>query len=130
MRKYINLIESITERIVYHGTSQENWRKMPKAGDLYVATKREVAEAYAREWEDEGETPLLVIIDLDAVAQVAGVAMEPNWETVEQYASGHWGTPTKPADDLTWEDTAKMNGTFVISGFNEACKKIVSIEEI
>jgi hypothetical protein len=111
---------------VYHGTSAERWADT-KPGDLYVTIDPESAERYAQEWAEEDETPLVLRIDGDALAAL-GLECQPNWETVEQYEGGSWGDPLgKPASNLTWQDTLKLNGTFCIARFTHAHKSAVDV---
>lgn len=111
--------------MVYHGTSQERWADSTpnQWRDLYVTDDLHIAVKYASEWLDNGETPLVLALDLDAVMALP-VTLVPNEENVEQCANGHWLGVTKPIDELTWRDTRAMSGTFAIRDFSHEHKSI------
>lgn len=122
MREYITLIEmaAMVPKFVYHGTSYEQWSKSGN-GDLYVTVNPDVAKEYAKEWEDEGETPVVFQIELRQITSM--VSLEPNWETVDQIEHGAWAGFDKPVDNITWQDTMNINGTFIIANFSEKYKQ-------
>lgn len=114
--------------VVYHGTSVEQWTKDNRMPDgLYVTVNKNVAEDYAREWAEEGHTPLVVTVPL---GRLDGMDLGPNLETVQQYADMGWEGVTKDPDDLTWRDTLEMNGTFTLTGFGEAEKGLCQTAEL
>lgn len=116
---------SDTPVVAYHGTCVDRWcRDSTYVDDLYVTTDRAVAEGYAREWEREGEAPLLVTVPLSAFSIDR---FEPNAETVQQCDDGVWGDLGKAADALTWRDTLAINRTFAIADFSNRDKAHVAV---
>lgn len=130
MRQFLNIIREMYEapRFAYHGSSAERWTTDQSNPDgLYVTIESDVAANYASEWQQEGEQPIIVKIDLAAFSEST---LGPNAETAQQYAEGLWGDLGKHADELTWRDTLRLNGTFVIFGFKEQHKASTQITRL
>lgn len=127
--KYQEIIfENETPQVVYHGTSRERWAADKSSPDgLYVTTNYAAAKNYAEEWRNEDEHPIIIEIKISHFEEKF---FGPNQETAEQYKEGLWNDMGKSADELTWLDTMKMNGTFVIHNFSEIHKSSVRVIEL
>lgn len=122
MRQFINIVESnkIPE-FAYHGTSLERWEPdHSTSAELYLASSMETAERYAQEWEEEGETPIVVRFRIADLVNAPHIRLEPNAEYVNQMVELDGTDP----DDFSWERTLEEVGTFVADGFTDADKSL------
>lgn len=122
MRQFINIVESdAIPEFAYHGTSLERWEPDHSGpAELYLTSSLDTAESYAKEWEDEGETPIVVRFRITHLLNSPHIKLEPNAEYVEQMVGLDGVNP----NDFTWERTLQEVGTFVASGFTDADKAL------
>lgn len=132
MRNYITILESLSKRIVYHGTSDLNWNEAI-SGTLYLTASIEDARNYADEavvsnfydvYDDYEEgmempsRPIIVQFDLDRLLK-SGLTLEPDWGWAEQLDY----TPT-------WQESLEAVGSFSIPNFsNKNMGKIIRIDK-
>ena len=107
--------------LAFHGTSARSWKKKNPAGGLFLTINRKESASYAYEQaardEEDGHAPkpIIVIVPVADLADAHGLTLSED-------------NPRN--ENLTWQETVRLHGGFVLDGFAEKMKTKCKIEPL